>query len=207
MAASIMIRVIQYLALWPILASPRVYLKRFRFNQIRTISTFSLSEHSDGFIDLFSDSLNEIMNKDLRITGKIPIWLNGTFIRNGPAVFGSIESYGNETSMNNKRKFRRYDHIFDGLAKLYKYDISNGKVKFSSKFLRSEWFKAIVEDKKGVPPSITTGPVTPKFDFAEKLIAAATSSSAFDNVPVNVHKLAGKTWVAVTGMIYQLIFT
>jgi hypothetical protein len=61
------------------------------------------------FMGVFSDVLEEVETPmKLRVQGKLPRALSsGTLIRNGPAVFGSLDS--------NKR---RYTHAFDGLAKL-----------------------------------------------------------------------------------------
>eukprot|EP01041_Mallomonas_annulata_P003354 gene3354-6642_t len=144
----------------------------------------------DSFQDLFSDQTIEIDSpKKLYVEGTIPSWLRGSLIRNGPAIFGT---------QPNSDKQRQYDHIFDGLAKLSKYNISDEGVMFSTKFLRSNWYKQIVEDLGDIPPSITAATTEPKFGIIDRVIGAISASSIFDNVPVNVHKLGGKTWVATT---------
>ena len=129
------------------------------------------------------------MDRQLEIEGIIPEWLQGTLVRNGPALFG--------THPDSETK-RRYDHIFDGLAKLTSFTISCNRVKFSQMFLRSKWHDEIINKRRDIPPSITTGPVYPAFNTIQKVKAAVTSSTLFDNVPVNVHKLGGKSWVAIT---------
>ena len=86
------------------------------------------NEAGKGFADIFRDSLEEVQPRKLAVQGVLPKWLSGTVIRNGPAVFGT---QGDNPS-------RHYDHIFDGLAKLHKYEISNGDILFSSRFLRSD---------------------------------------------------------------------
>lgn len=47
-------------------------------------------------------------------TGKVPAWLEGTLIRNGPG----IQKIGQD----------EYKHVFDGLAILHRYHIENGQV-------------------------------------------------------------------------------
>ena len=54
----------------------------------------------------------------------IPHWLNGSFIRNGPGLFYCGE--------------KRFNHWFDGLAMLHKFDFDHGKVYYQSKFLECE---------------------------------------------------------------------
>jgi carotenoid cleavage dioxygenase-like enzyme len=90
-------------------------------------------------------------------------------IRNGPAVFETLAS-------TTAGPVRKYDHIFDGLAKLHSYSIkADQSVEFSSRFLRSSWYQKVVEQKEDLPPSITTGPVIPAFNLMQKVVAALTS--------------------------------
>jgi carotenoid cleavage dioxygenase-like enzyme len=48
------------------------------------------------------------------VTGRVPDWLTGVLLRNGPGMF----SIGPD----------RYNHLFDGLALLHKWRFDNGKV-------------------------------------------------------------------------------
>ena len=106
-----------------------------------------MNDANTGFIDFFSDQIYEVDKpKQLLTEGKIPIWLTGTLIRNGPAVFGPSSKFTNDV--------RRYDHIFDGLAKLTKFDIKEGNVMFMNKFLRSYWYEKIINDNQ-LLPSVT----------------------------------------------------
>ena len=143
-----------------------------------------------GFTDMFHDCLEEEEGKDLEVIGEIPPSVSGILVRNGPALFGSLAENG-----------KRYGHIFDGLAKLARFSIKDGKVNFSTKFIRSKWHQKMIGERSDIPPSITTGPVKPPFSTSEKIRAALTASSTFDNVPVNVHQIGGKPdgpWVATT---------
>ncbi|XP_037671833.1 beta,beta-carotene 15,15'-dioxygenase [Choloepus didactylus] len=63
-----------------------------------------------------------------RVTGKIPEWLQGTLLRNGPGMHTVGET--------------RYNHWFDGLALLHSFTIRDGKVDYRSKYLRSDTYNA-----------------------------------------------------------------
>ncbi|XP_034826805.1 carotenoid isomerooxygenase isoform X1 [Maniola hyperantus] len=61
------------------------------------------------------------------ITGKIPPWLNGTLLRNGP---GSL-----------KVGSMRFKHLFDSAALLHRFSIQDGRVTYQCRFLRSNTYK------------------------------------------------------------------
>lgn len=158
------------------------------------VSTAAALEVSDEDIEkalhrIFADSPCEVDSKELEVEGTFPSWLQGgALLRNGPGMFGT--------------ESRRYNHVFDGLAKLTRYSLiekdGEQRIKFSAKFIKSNMYKGIVEEST-VPPSVTTGPVSPEWSTREG-IWAAVNSKAFDNVPVNLHQLGGKEgpWVGVT---------
>ena len=60
----------------------------------------------------------------LQVQGDLPSWLEGTFIRNGPGLF----YVGKD----------RFNHWFDGLAMLHKFDFNKGEVAYHSKFLECD---------------------------------------------------------------------
>uniref|UniRef100_A0A8C6VGH1 Carotenoid-cleaving dioxygenase, mitochondrial n=1 Tax=Naja naja TaxID=35670 RepID=A0A8C6VGH1_NAJNA len=60
----------------------------------------------------------------VKLQGQIPKWLKGKLLRNGPGKF----EFGPD----------KYNHWFDGMALMHKFEIENGVVKYSSKFLRSD---------------------------------------------------------------------
>ncbi|TNN34157.1 Beta,beta-carotene 9',10'-oxygenase [Liparis tanakae] len=62
------------------------------------------------------------------VTGTIPDWINGSFLRNGPGKFEI-----------GKQKF---NHWFDGMALLHQFKICSGQVTYKSRFLSSDSFKA-----------------------------------------------------------------
>ncbi|XP_055001563.1 beta,beta-carotene 15,15'-dioxygenase [Sorex araneus] len=66
-----------------------------------------------------------------RVTGRIPAWLQGTLLRNGPGMHTVGES--------------RYNHWFDGLALIHSFSLRDGEVSYRSKYLRSDTYKANIE--------------------------------------------------------------
>ena len=70
---------------------------------------------------------------------------------------------------------------------------------FTTKFLRSEWYRTIVEERKDIPGGVTAGPTIPPFT-PWQCIKGSFTSKPFDNINVNIHELGGKggTWVTTT---------
>lgn len=68
------------------------------------------------------------------IFGKIPDWINGSFLRNGPGKF----EIGNQ----------KFNHWFDGMALLHQFKISNGQVTYKSRFLSSDSYQANKEHNR-----------------------------------------------------------
>ncbi|XP_071327994.1 carotenoid-cleaving dioxygenase, mitochondrial-like isoform X5 [Trachinotus anak] len=68
------------------------------------------------------------------ITGRIPEWINGSFLRNGPGKF----EIGNQ----------KFNHWFDGMALLHQFKISNGQVTYKSRFLSSDSYQANQEGNR-----------------------------------------------------------
>lgn len=77
-----------------------------------------------GFAVGFEDSLESAeLEQRLGVEGSLPDWLRGTYLRNGPAWF-TIAGH-------------RYNHWFDGLAKLHRFDVRDDGVYYLARFLES----------------------------------------------------------------------
>ncbi|XP_018427126.1 PREDICTED: beta,beta-carotene 9',10'-oxygenase-like [Nanorana parkeri] len=59
-----------------------------------------------------------------KVRGTIPKWIRGSLLRNGPGRF----EFGND----------KFNHWFDGMALMHKFNIDNGSVTYMSKFLESD---------------------------------------------------------------------
>lgn len=137
-----------------------------------------------GFVEWWQDADEEVSDRKCSVTGTLPEWLRGRLVRNGPGKFTAGDGG------------RSYQHVFDGIAKLVSFEISDDGVRFSTRFLRTDWYEKMSTGP--MPPSVTTGPVDPPWSAVEGVIAAVTGT-AFDNTPVNIHRLGGSDrWVAVT---------
>ena len=72
-------------------------------------------------------TLDSEVDAELRVEGDLPAWLDGSLIRNGPALF---EAEGNGV-----------DHWFDGLAMLHRFSFGDGSVRYRNRFLRTESYE------------------------------------------------------------------
>lgn len=91
----------------------------------------------------------EMENIPLKVEGRIPEWLEGEFVRNGPGL------------VRGKNAF--IESWFDGLAKLHAFTIHQGQITYTCKFLKSTLYQNFL--------------ATGKFDFAG--FAQQASSSTF----------------------------
>lgn len=68
------------------------------------------------------------------ISGEIPKWINGSLLQNGPGAYevGDVV----------------FNHIFDGLALLHRFNISDGKVTYQNRFVKSEAYDAVVNQNR-----------------------------------------------------------
>ncbi|KOC68687.1 Beta,beta-carotene 9',10'-oxygenase [Habropoda laboriosa] len=61
------------------------------------------------------------------VTGKIPTWLKGTLLRNGPGCL-EVGEYN-------------FNHLFDSSALLHRFAIANGKVSYQCRFVQTDVYK------------------------------------------------------------------
>ena len=81
-----------------------------------------------GYLAGFETLEAEVPLDSLPVDGKIPEWLDGTLVRNGPGKFeaGDIP----------------LRHWFDGLAMLHRFSFDRGRVSYANRFLRTEAYRA-----------------------------------------------------------------
>jgi carotenoid cleavage dioxygenase-like enzyme len=129
-----------------------------------------------------AELIEEVSNRPLNPKGTIPGWLSGTLVRNGP-INVTVNGETNE-------------HWFDGLAMLHAFDIHDGKVVYTNKFLRSEAYYKVFEDGTIHYLGFASDPckIILKKNFAFFL---ADSPYAIRNANVNVAKIAN-AYVALT---------
>lgn len=124
----------------------------------------------------------ELSQRPLNITGKIPVWLTGTLIRNGP-IKVTIDGKSNE-------------HWFDGLAMLHAFTFDAGKVHYSNRFLRTDPYRTVFEKRSLCYDGFAADPC--RFLFKRFFtLFDPTAHLGVHNANVNVTKLADD-YVALT---------
>jgi len=75
----------------------------------------------------YYQNLEEVKDVPLTVQGRIPAWLEGEFVRNGPAII--------------KGKTQSVRSWFDGLGKLHGFTFENGDVTYTCQFLKSTVYR------------------------------------------------------------------
>ncbi len=142
-----------------------------------------------GFAKGWSSAPEEFPNPIFMSDSRIPNWLNGVLIRNGPALFeiGST----------------RVSHQFDGFAKLNKFNFSQGNVYYQSRFLQSTFYNRTVELGKLIP-HVSMLPTVPRFKYMERIMSLLFKG-ALDNNNINIHS-TGSTFYATSDSSASSVF-
>jgi carotenoid cleavage dioxygenase-like enzyme len=144
----------------------------------------------------FGATRTELDLEKLTIHGKLPEWLSGDLIRNGPGTF----SVGNE----------QFRHWFDGLAMLHRFSFDSGEVAYRNKFLDCKAYREAMENNKISYSEFATDPhfsLTDRFKMifqspmtdsakvnvariGEKVLALSETSRQIQFDPETLHSLA-----------------
>lgn len=117
------------------------------------------------------------------VQGTIPTWINGSFLRNGPAKF----EFGND----------RYVHWFDGMAMMHRFHIKDGNVTYSSRFLRSDSYVQNAEKNRIVVSEFGTLALPdPCKNIFARFFSRFQIPKATDNASVNFVKYKGDYYVS-----------
>jgi len=130
---------------------------------------------------LFASVTQETGPIQLTVKGTIPGWLNGVFIRNGPARFNAGTSVMN--------------HWFDGYALLHRFAIRDGGVTYLNRFLDSVDYRT--DQAAGKILSSQWGTLPGPGDSRLKKFFGAFRQRTPDNTNVSVLR-AGRTQFAVS---------
>ena len=91
---------------------------------------------------LFETMLEHPTSIPLKTQGKIPSWIQGSFYRNGPAIYEWGKS--------------KYKHMFDPNGIIQRFEISNGKVSYNSKYINSRNYFGNRDSNKIIFPEVGT---------------------------------------------------
>ncbi len=122
----------------------------------------------------FGNSEQELIIDELELSGKLPNWVEGTLLRNGPGTFKAGE--------------QNYRHWFDGLAMLHKFTFRDGKVSYANKFLECNAYSEAKGEGKIAYSEFATDPCYSLFDRVKEVFNPRFTDSA----KVNIGKLHGK---------------
>lgn len=122
---------------------------------------------------------SEVSHSPLKVSGRVPEWLAGTFVRNGPTTV-TVDGKSNA-------------HWFDGLAMLHAFSFNRGEVTYSNRFLRTPSYQALFKRGSLNYDGFATDPCRSLF----KRFFSLFFPHNFPNANVNVTKIA-EAYVALT---------
>lgn len=121
----------------------------------------------------FGKTDQEIHLDSIPVRGKIPDWLQGMLIRNGPGTF-----------QVGKEHFR---HWFDGLSMLHRFTFQGGKVGYANKYLQTRAHQESMEAGRIVYSEFATDPCRSLFGRAMAVFSPTTT----DDAKVSLANLVG----------------
>jgi carotenoid cleavage dioxygenase-like enzyme len=132
-----------------------------------------------GFMSLTS----EVNDASLDVRGDLPGWLEGTLVRNGPALF----EVGSATVR----------HWFDGFSMLHRFSFAGGHISYSNRFLQSKAYLDARDKGKITHRDFATDPA--------RSYLGRIASPPTDNCDVNVIRVDGR-FVAMTETVKMYEF-
>ncbi|XP_039051144.1 carotenoid cleavage dioxygenase 8 homolog B, chloroplastic-like [Hibiscus syriacus] len=122
---------------------------------------------------------------ELLVQGDLPLWLKGTYLRNGPGLW-HIEDYN-------------FRHLFDGYATLVKLHFENGRLIAGHRQIESEAYKAAKKNKKICFREFSEVPKYENFmAYVGDLAKLLSGASLTDNANTGVVKLGDGRVVCLT---------
>ncbi|CAK9188463.1 unnamed protein product [Ilex paraguariensis] len=125
---------------------------------------------------------------ELVVEGEIPLWLKGTYLRNGPGLW-HIGEYD-------------FRHLFDGYATLVRLHFENGRLVMGHRQIESEAYKAAKKNNKLCYREFSEAPKTDNFlAYMGDLANLFSGASLTDNANTGVVKLGDGRVVCLTETI------
>ncbi|KAL7122042.1 hypothetical protein ACP275_01G021000 [Erythranthe tilingii] len=125
---------------------------------------------------------------DLLVQGEIPLWLNGTYLRNGPGLW-NIGDYN-------------FRHLFDGYATLVRLHFENGRLSMAHRQIESDAYKASRKNNKLCYREFSEVPKTDSFlSYIGDIAKLFSGASLTDNANTGVVKLGDGRVVCLTETI------
>ena len=127
----------------------------------------------------FSTLADEVVIDRLPVTGRLPDWLAGTLVRNGPALFDA-----GSTSLR---------HWFDGQAMLHRFGFAGGEVSYANRYLDTPSYRSLRDKGRIGYAEFATDPCSSIFSRFFTRFRRRVSA----NTNVNVTRLGDRS-LAVT---------
>ncbi|KAL0288599.1 UNVERIFIED_CONTAM: Carotenoid cleavage dioxygenase 8B, chloroplastic [Sesamum angustifolium] len=122
---------------------------------------------------------------ELQVQGQIPLWMNGTYLRNGPGLW-HIGDYN-------------FRHLFDGYATLVRLHFDNGHLIMGHRQIESEAYKAAKKNNKLCYREFSEIPKPDNFlAYIGDLANLFSGASLTDNANTGVVKLGDGRVVCLT---------
>ncbi|KAF9681106.1 hypothetical protein SADUNF_Sadunf06G0191000 [Salix dunnii] len=122
---------------------------------------------------------------ELAVQGEIPLWLSGTYLRNGPGMW-HIGDYN-------------FRHLFDGYATLVRLHFENGRLIAGHRQIESEAYKAAKKNNKLCYREFSEVPKPDNFlSYIGELANLFSGASLTDNANTGVVKLGDGRVVCLT---------
>ena len=129
---------------------------------------------NDGHALGFRSLTDEISLPGIPVDGRIPPWLEGVLLRNGPGLFEIGE--------------QKLNHWFDGLAMLHAFAFAGGRVSYANRFLQTSAYKAY--RREGVMKYAEFGT-----DPCRQIFSGVSTIPVIGKIPnanVSIERLAGQ---------------
>ncbi|XP_043705102.1 carotenoid cleavage dioxygenase 8 homolog B, chloroplastic [Telopea speciosissima] len=124
---------------------------------------------------------------ELLVHGEIPLWLRGTYLRNGPGLWNIGDDY-------------HFRHLFDGYATLVGLHFDNGRVTAAHRQIESEAYKAAMKNKKLCYREFSESPPKPQnfLSYVGELANLFSGTSLTDNANTGVVRLGDGRVICLT---------
>ncbi|XP_077211360.1 carotenoid cleavage dioxygenase 8 [Tasmannia lanceolata] len=143
---------------------------------------------SKGKLAAWTSIQQERWEGELSVEGEIPLWLKGTYLRNGPGQW-NIEDYN-------------FRHLFDGYATLVRLHFENGRLVAGHRQIESEAYKAAMKSKKLCYREFSEAPKADNFiSYIGELASLFSGASLTDNANTGVVRLGDGRVVCLTETI------
>uniref|UniRef100_A0A8D3DS52 Beta-carotene oxygenase 2b n=1 Tax=Scophthalmus maximus TaxID=52904 RepID=A0A8D3DS52_SCOMX len=166
------------------IARQQKYTPELKKSKSRQIINHFTDVHGLPCIEKIVRSVEDTPNPiNTNIIGRIPEWIEGSFLRNGPGKF----EIGNN----------RFNHWFDGMALLHQFKISNSQVTYRSRFLSSDSYKANKEcNRIAVSEFGTVTMPDPCKNFFQRFLSKFELPKSSDNANVSFVTYKGDYYVS-----------